>query len=73
VKIVAVDSIPYRHDFTHDILPASDSGTYFAGGVVVGSTLASKSNVPMCLSTSPRVPEALQDSASPVDRYDWWR
>ena len=73
VRIVKVDSIPYHHDFTHDILPASDSGTYFAGGVMIGSTLASEWNVPMCLSTSPRVPEALQDNASLVDRDDWWR
>jgi hypothetical protein len=30
---------PYLHPFTYDILPASDSGTYFAAGVRVGSTL----------------------------------
>jgi hypothetical protein len=28
-----------RDRFTYDILPASDSGTYFAGGVLIGSTL----------------------------------
>jgi hypothetical protein len=31
--------IPYGHPFTYDILPTSDSGTYFAGGVLIGSTL----------------------------------
>lgn len=30
---------PYEYPFTYDILPASDSGTYFAGGVLIGSTL----------------------------------
>lgn len=30
----------YRHAFTYDILPASDTGAYFAGGALVGSTLA---------------------------------
>jgi hypothetical protein len=31
--------IAYQHEYTHDILPQSDSGTYFAGGVLVGSTM----------------------------------
>jgi hypothetical protein len=30
---------PYRFDATYDILPASSSGTYFAAGVLIGSTL----------------------------------
>ena len=38
-KIVRVALVPYREDSTYDILPASDTGTYFAGGVLVGSTL----------------------------------
>jgi hypothetical protein len=39
-RVVAVDRIPYRYGFTHDILPASDTGAYLAGGVWLGSTLA---------------------------------
>lgn len=39
-RIVAIDRIPYRYGFTHDILPASDTGAYLAGGVWLGSTLA---------------------------------
>jgi hypothetical protein len=39
VGIVDVERVPYAHDRTYDILPASDSGGYFAGGVLVGSTL----------------------------------
>jgi hypothetical protein len=38
--VVAVTSIPYTHDATYDILPASTSGAYFASDVLVGSTLA---------------------------------
>jgi hypothetical protein len=39
VRIEQVSLVPYTHPFTYDILPASDSGTYFAGGVLIGSTL----------------------------------
>jgi len=39
VGILGVESVPYGYDRTFDILPASDSGGYFAGGVLVGSTL----------------------------------
>jgi hypothetical protein len=41
---VALDSVrrvPYAEAYTYDILPDSDSGAYFAGGVLIGSTLAS--------------------------------
>lgn len=39
VRIGRVVVVPYEHAFTYDILPASDSGTYYAGGVLIGSTL----------------------------------
>jgi hypothetical protein len=39
VKVVTVDEVPYQHAFTYDILPASDTGTYFAAGALIGSTL----------------------------------
>jgi hypothetical protein len=39
VRVEHVTVIPYTPAFTYDILPASDSGTYFAGGVLIGSTL----------------------------------
>jgi len=35
----AVEIVPYLHDRTYDILPDSSTGTYFAGGAWVGSTL----------------------------------
>jgi hypothetical protein len=31
--------VPYEQPFTYDILPDSDTGTYFARGVWLGSTL----------------------------------
>jgi hypothetical protein len=40
VRIVSAELVPYRHSHTYDILPASDTGTYYAGGVLIGSTLA---------------------------------
>lgn len=38
-SLTAAALVPYRHTATHDILPASDTGTYFVHGVLVGSTL----------------------------------
>lgn len=40
VRILRARAVAYHHAFTYDILPASDTGTYFAGGVLIGSTLA---------------------------------
>ena len=40
VEITAAELVSYRHDATYDILPDSDTGAYFAGGVLIGSTLA---------------------------------
>ncbi len=37
--VVGHETIPYRHPFTYDILPASSSGNYVAEGVWMGSTL----------------------------------
>lgn len=40
---VALDSVrrvPYTEAYTYDILPDSDSGSYFAGGVLIGTTLS---------------------------------
>lgn len=38
--VASVESVPYRYDATYDILPASSTGTYFAAGALIGSTLA---------------------------------
>jgi len=39
VPIVEAAFVDYPYAFTHDILPASSTGTYFAAGVPIGSTL----------------------------------
>jgi hypothetical protein len=42
VEVVAVKLVPYDAEATYDILPASTTGFYFAGGALVGSTLAAR-------------------------------
>jgi hypothetical protein len=39
VEVIVAETIPYAHPFTYDILPDSDTGAYFAAGVLIGSTL----------------------------------
>jgi hypothetical protein len=39
-RIVQRQVVSYEQPFTYDILPDSDSKTYFAAGVLIGSTLA---------------------------------
>jgi hypothetical protein len=48
VLVLSAELVPYVHGFTYDILPASDTGTYVAGGTLIGSTLAA-SNAPVAL------------------------
>jgi hypothetical protein len=38
-EITSVEVVPYTYPFTYDVLPGSKTGTYFAGGALVGSTL----------------------------------
>ena len=38
-RVVAAGLVPYEHDRTYDILPGSSTGSYFAAGARVGSTL----------------------------------
>ena len=39
-RVIAARLVDYDQPFTYDILPDSDSGTYFAGGTLIGSTLS---------------------------------
>ena len=39
LSIGTVETVPYTHEYTYDILPASSTGYYFAGGAMIGSTL----------------------------------
>jgi hypothetical protein len=45
-EVLSTRVVPYAHDATYDILPESDTGTYFAGGALIGSTLSKKSVAP---------------------------
>src|SRR6185295_5478753 len=38
-QVRSAELVPYAYDRTYDILPDSTTGTYFAGGAWVGSTL----------------------------------
>jgi len=40
VTVMGVELRPYTGRFTHDILPLSDTGSYFVEGLRIGSTLA---------------------------------
>jgi len=40
-RILDAARVPYTHSHTHDILPASETGTWFAAGAMVGSSLLS--------------------------------
>jgi hypothetical protein len=40
VAVTGARVVGYDQPYTFDILPASDTGAYFAGGVLIGSTLA---------------------------------
>ncbi len=37
--IASVERVPYGGDYTYDILPAGDTGSYWADGVLLGSTI----------------------------------
>jgi len=37
--VAALELVPYAFDATYDILPGSDTGTYIAGGALVGTTM----------------------------------
>jgi hypothetical protein len=37
--IVSVELVPYAHPYTYDVLPASSTHTYVAGGALIGTTL----------------------------------
>jgi len=49
VGIRSAKLVPYTHDATFDILPDSDSGTYFAAGMLIGSTMAPALVEPLCV------------------------
>ncbi|MSP24940.1 MAG: hypothetical protein EXR75_07180 [Myxococcales bacterium] len=54
VQLTRARVVPYPHSHTYDILPASDTGTYLAGGALVGSTLFGRVAVPGMTLVVPR-------------------
>jgi hypothetical protein len=54
-RIVSVELVPYADDYTYDVLPASETATYVAGGVLIGSTMA-PANAPVALAAAPTEP-----------------
>ena len=45
IRVVSAELVPYTHSHTYDILPASDTGAYYAGGVLIGSTLRAPTRI----------------------------
>jgi hypothetical protein len=58
LEITAERVVPYEFDATYDILPDSDTGAYFAGGVLIGSTLAHDAQ----LVSTPTAPYSMRPS-----------
>jgi hypothetical protein len=48
IEIMSREIVDYGYTDTYDILPDSDSGTYVAGGLILGSTLTPRA--PACSS-----------------------
>jgi hypothetical protein len=46
VRIVSAQLVPYEEDFTYDILPSGATGTYWANGILSGSTLMESVTTP---------------------------
>ena len=38
-KIVSIELLNYKFEYTYDLLPESQTGTYYANGILMGSTL----------------------------------
>ena len=45
-EVLAAELVPYAYDATYDILPASSTGTYFAAGASIASTLRASPRSP---------------------------
>jgi hypothetical protein len=66
VRVTRVRLVDYAEPFTYDILPASDSGTYFAGGALIGSTLADQAM--MSLSSAAESSSRASQPGFPAER-----
>ena len=57
-KLISIVKVRYRAGYTYDLLPAGDTGFYWANGVLLGSTLSPNSNG--------RIRKALQPEEQPL-------
>lgn len=44
-KLISVENVRYNGGYTYDLLPAGDTGYYWANGVILGSTLSASSGI----------------------------
>lgn len=44
-KLKSIERVPYSGGYTYDLLPAGDTGHYWANGVLLGSTLSASSGI----------------------------
>ena len=44
-KIITKTIVTYTEEYTYDILPDSETGTYWANGILIGSTLTTFSRI----------------------------
>ncbi|HEX9988453.1 MAG TPA: hypothetical protein VGE45_08255 [Chloroflexia bacterium] len=45
-RVVNAERVPYEEDYTYDILPSGGTGTYWANGILIGSTLTGPATGP---------------------------
>jgi hypothetical protein len=67
VRVIAARLVDYDQPFTYDILPDSDSGTYFAGGTLIGSTQSARS-LDLNMTTKAATTSLRRASVMPLDR-----
>jgi hypothetical protein len=51
MEVVSAERVPYNEDYTYDILPSGGTGTYWADGILIGSTLAGGAEALPCPSS----------------------
>jgi hypothetical protein len=54
VRVVSAERVPYEEDYTYDILPSGGTGSYWANGILIGSTLAGGPEALPCNSSAPQ-------------------
>jgi hypothetical protein len=58
--VLTTQLVPFQHEATYDILPDSDTATYFANGALIGSTLAPTAHRPSLLGPACAPPDRVR-------------